>query len=96
MVGDFGAVIEKYQSFGAYDLSDAEKKEQSSFIQEATDRVRFGKALCADSLLHFGLHQGGEKGSEIIRSVLSQVAGEQVSEELLSPALLQAARQTIG
>ncbi|CAE7798034.1 unnamed protein product [Symbiodinium sp. CCMP2456] len=93
-VGEFGVIIDKYQNLGA--IKQADKQELNDFLKEAAERVRFGKALCADSLLHYGLSQGGDKGCEIIRSVLSQVAGEQVSEELLSPALLHAARQLLG
>ena len=87
-------VLEKYTALEA--ISAAEKDEAATFIKSAADRVKYGKALSAEALLHHGLSQGKEKGPDIVRSVLAQVAGNQVCEELVSACMLEAARQTIG
>ena len=87
-------VLEKYTALEAF--TTAEQDEAATFIKSATDRVKRGKALCAEALLHHGLSQGKEKGPDIVRSVLSQVAGNQVCEELVSVCMLEAARQIIG
>lgn len=78
-------------------LTTEEKQTMRLSVQAAQARVGQSKALVAEALLQHGLsHKVKTQGRDVIRSVLSQIAGGQVPEEMVFSTLVQAGREMIG
>ena len=93
MISEFEKLLEKVDCA----LTSEEKQTMRLSVQAAQTRVGQAKALVAEALLHHGLsHKVKAQGRDVIRSVLSQIAGGQVAEEMVFSTLVQAGREMIG
>ena len=93
-VGEFEAASDKYMQMDALDKS--HDLGHIGWLTGMRERVQLGRALVAEALMHHGLCQPKNKALEVIRSVLTQIAGGQVDETLVCPRMLEAAREMMG